>query len=251
MARYTPSKKSPSQYLVMGKNCIHEVWLSQKKRIRRLYTSLNLSRNVEPWIAEMARCVETQIVSEEQLSRLVRSDSHQQMVAELTPRPGLCLDDFLAASTHKEKSLVLLLDSIFDPQNLGALLRAAECFGVDAVVWSKNRGVDITPVVTKASVGASELVPLIKVSNLAQTAERLRKHDYQILAAALGDGAIPLDSYARHDKVVLMVGSEGRGLQPLLLKTADQILFIPMQGRIQSLNVSQATSIFLERLASC
>lgn len=235
----------------MGKNCIHEVWLSQKERIRKLYTSLNLQRQVEPWIAEMAARVETRTLSEEQLSRLVHSDSHQQLVAELSPKSPLLLDDFLASAARKEKSLVLLLDSIFDPQNLGALLRAAECFGVDAVVWSKNRGVDITPVVTKASVGASELVPLIKVSNLAQTAERFQKSDYQILAAALGDGAIPLERYTRQDKVVLMVGSEGKGLQPLLLKRADEILYIPMQGRIQSLNVSQATSIFLAKLSSC
>ena len=138
-----------------------------------------------------------------------------------------------------------MLDSIMDPHNFGAILRAAECFGVDAVLWSKNRGCDITPVVAKVSVGASELLPLVPVSNLAQALERLKDAGVWSIAADVSPEAQPIDQFEFPTKSLILLGSEGEGLQPLLLREAEFKITIPLHGKIDSLNVSQAAAVML------
>ena len=138
-----------------------------------------------------------------------------------------------------------MLDSIFDPQNFGSLLRSAECFGVDGVIWSKNRGCELTPVVSKASVGASELLPLLCVSNLAETMRKFKKNGFWIVTAEIGEEAKSLDSFDFPEKTLLIMGSEGKGVQKLLSKEADSKVYLPMYGQIDSLNVSQAASVLL------
>ena len=158
-------------------------------------------------------------------------------------RDELPLKEFL--STTPEKSLVVMCDSITDPQNFGAILRACECFGVDALVFSKNRNVGITPVVSKVSVGGSELVPLIAVSNLVDTLKKFQDVGYFSVAAECHERSQSLYNFEFPSQTVLIIGAEGKGIQPLLSKKADYHLEIPMQGRIDSLNVSQATAVFL------
>ena len=139
----------------------------------------------------------------------------------------------------------MLLDSIFDPQNVGAILRSCECFGVDAVIISKIRGCSITPTVTKTSVGATELVPIAEVSNLTTTIEKFQKAGYWAVTAEISDKAIPLNTFEYPEKTVLILGSEGKGVQKIISKKADFHVFIPMLGRIDSLNVSQAAAVFM------
>ncbi len=210
----------------MGKHCIEEVQKHSPNRILKLYSS---------------RKGEGEYRSASELSKLVGSDSHQGIVAEVKRREPLPLKTFLA----EEHSFVLMCDSIADPHNFGAILRAAECFGVDAVVYSKNRNVALTPVVSKVSMGASELVPLIEVSNLADTLKKLQDGGFWAVAAEVKEGAQPLGQFTYPEKTVLILGAEGRGVQPLLSKRADMSVYIPMKGQIDSLNVSQATAVLL------
>ncbi|MCP5504641.1 MAG: 23S rRNA (guanosine(2251)-2'-O)-methyltransferase RlmB [Chlamydiales bacterium] len=149
------------------------------------------------------------------------------------------------SKTAPEKSLVLMCDAIQDPQNFGSILRAAECFGVDAVIYSTNRNVALTPVVSKASVGASEIVPLIPVSNLVDTLKKFQDAGYFSVATEISDKAEALDSFVFPEQTLLMIGAEGPGIQPLLSKKSDFHLYIPMKGSIDSLNVSQATAVLL------
>ena len=136
-----------------------------------------------------------------------------------------------------------MLDSIFDPQNVGAILRAAECFGADAIITSKNRGCPMTPTVSKASAGASAFVPHVEVSNLADSAQRLQNEGFTLVVADM-DGD---ENAVWPDKLLLVMGSEGTGVQPLLKKRADLIVRIPMYGKIASLNVAQACAVLLDR----
>ena len=128
---------------------------------------------------------------------------------------------------------------------MGALIRVASCFSLTAVLFSKNRGSLITPVVTKASMGATELIDLIKVSNLAESIKSLKDNNFEIVVADMDENASNLFDFNFREKTALIVGSEGVGVRKLHKKLADHIVKIPMPGKIKTLNVSQAASIFL------
>ncbi len=217
----------------MGKNCVQEVLQHDPDRIVQIYTA-----KPGPF--------EGRVVSNKELFRMVESESHQGVVAEVKPRSFGNLKSLL---DRDEDGVILMLDSIFDPQNLGACIRSAECFGVLAVVWSKNRGADLSPTVSKASAGASELVELIKVSNLVEAAKQCKEAGFEAVAASVDTGAIPIKEHRPSKKTLIVMGSEGKGVQPLLLKQMDQTLYIPMKGKIDSLNVAQATAVFLSAVS--
>jgi len=224
--------------LIMGKNCLKEVLKAKPKRIQKIFAA----KESDP-IVRQARSIgiSIQLTSKERLSAMVGSESHQGIVARLKERPFLDFKQLL----KEESSLIVMCDGITDPQNFGAILRSAECFGVNAVIFSKNRSVEVTPVVTKASVGASELVPLVAVSNLAEAVSRLKEAGYQVIATDVSEKAEELSSCTFSEKTVLILGAEGKGIQPLLKKRADRHVMIPLSGQITSLNVAQATSILL------
>lgn len=229
--------------LIMGIHSIQEVLKHAPERLLRVYTVKKEHELVRA--CEKAR-VAVSIVSNHELNRMVDSDSHQSFVAQIKDRKYYDVKEFL----EKDANFVLMLDQIFDPQNFGALIRSAECFGVDAVVWSKNRGSDLTPVAVKTSCGASELMDLIRVANLADAVTQFQKGGFEVVAALLDTRAESAYTFKYAPKTVLVVGSEGEGIQPLIQKRADRAIYLPMQGKIQSLNVAQATAALLALKAS-
>lgn len=234
------------QPLIMGKNCLKELLVRRPKQIQKIFTS----KREDPILRQAkGHNIPIEYVTKQRLFTLVQSESHQGLVAALRTRHYFDLKSFL--SKVGTRSLVLMCDGITDPQNFGAILRACECFGVDGVVFSKNRGVDITPVVTKASVGASELVSLVRISNLAETMKRFQEAGFTAIAADVNDQSISLESFTFPEKTLLILGAEGAGVQPLLCRKADHCVQIPMQGQIDSLNVSQAASVLLFKACSC
>ncbi len=235
--------KRPRHRLIMGKNCLQEVIKDAPERLVEVYTSEKKETDLVQSLLQ--RQVKVHFVGKKDLKDLVDSDSHQSFVAAVYEKGQRTLKEFFNEIRHKKKGIVLALDSIQDPQNLGAILRAAECFGVDAVVYSKNRGVDVTPVVAKVSVGASELVPIFKVSNLAETIKQFKEESFQVIAASISESALSLNHYEFSKKTVIVLGSEGEGIQKLILQNVDDIVYIPMLGKIDSLNVSQATAVIL------
>ena len=229
--------------LIMGKHAVEELLLHAPHRLIQLFT-LPSKADAPLVLACQKAGVAVTFVRAEELTRMVGTDAHQSFVAKIKQRAYLDLKEFLA-NLGEENALVLMLDQIFDPQNFGALLRAAECFGVSAVVWSKNRGCDLTPAAAKSSCGASELVPLIQVSNLAETAERFKKEGFEVVASLLDAEAESLYAFTFAPRTLLIMGSEGEGIQPLLRKKSDRAVYIPMRGKVASLNVSQAASVLL------
>ena len=217
--------------MIMGKHAIETVLKESPERIVTIYSH----KEDYPFPVK--------VLSKKSLSELVESDSHQGLVAKVRERNFLNPNEFLEEG--RSRSLVLMVDSIQDPQNFGAILRAAECFGVDAVLYSKNRNVGLTPAVSKASVGASEIVPLMPISNLYDTMRKFQERGYFSIAAEARENSLPLNSFEYPSCTLLIVGAEGNGIQPLLSKHADVHLAIPMRGSIDSLNVSQATALFL------
>lgn len=237
----------PKDQLVMGLHAVKEILTHAPERLLHVFLEQSQDKGRKSEVQELCvtRKIPITFIPFRQLTDMVDSESHQSVVAHVKGRNFLDLKDFLRKKEDKDKSFVLMLDQIFDPQNLGALLRSSECFGVDAVVFSKNRGSDITPVATKSSCGASELVPLIRVANLAEAVSQFQDAGFDAVATLLNPSSESLFDFTFSDKTLLIMGSEGEGIQPLICKRANRSVYIPMQGHIQSLNVAQACAVLL------
>ncbi|MCX5833706.1 MAG: 23S rRNA (guanosine(2251)-2'-O)-methyltransferase RlmB [Deltaproteobacteria bacterium] len=144
--------------------------------------------------------------------------------------------------------LIVLLDGITDPQNLGSLLRTAQCFGANGVVIPQDRAAPVTPSVIKASAGAALHLPVARVVNLANTLDRLKKEGYWIYAAEAHSGDA-IDTVDFERPIGLVMGSEGEGIRSLVRKKCDFFVSIPLEGTFDSLNVSVAAGILLHHIA--
>lgn len=234
-----------SNNYIMGIHAIEEVLVHKNDRIIEVYVSSdeqnmqdrkkdlinNLKKNKIPLIKK----------GKKQISEIVSSDSHSGIVAKIKQREFFDIKGFI----DKDTCCLVALDRIFDPHNLGAILRASECFGTDGAIISKNRGCPITAVVAKSSCGASELLPIIKISNLATTLRQLQKAGFFIIVPDLNEKAEDANHFSFPEKCVIVMGSEEKGVQPSIKKLADFFLTIPMHGKIDSLNVSQAAATLL------
>lgn len=236
----------PRDQMVMGVHALQELLHHAPSRILKIYTVKHTGeRKSEILALAQEKNIPVAFVPLDELTKMAGSDSHQSFVAHVKGREFLDAKEFFKKIGDKEKSLVLMVDQIFDPQNFGALIRCAECLGADGIVWSKNRGTDLTPAAAKSSCGASELLPLIRVSNLADTAEQFKKEGFEVVVSLLDPKAESAFTFRYAPRTLLIVGSEGEGIQPLLQKKSDRLIFIPMAGRIQSLNVAQAAAVLL------
>lgn len=179
------------------------------------------------------------------LERLAGNPHHQGVVLKVAPFVYAELEDVLANhKTSQEDLFLLVLDGIQDPQNLGALIRSAACAGVQGVIIPKDRACGMTPVVEKASAGAVETVPVIQVTNLVQTLERLKQAGCWTFGLA-GEANKDIYQADYRGNLALVVGSEGEGIRPLVRKHCDLLLAIPHYGGISSLNASVAGGIVL------
>jgi 23S rRNA (guanosine2251-2'-O)-methyltransferase len=180
----------------------------------------------------------------DQLTRIARTDAHQGAVAAVRERQFLTVEDLLASRGRFEKKFFLALDGVEDPHNLGALLRSADGAGVDGVLLPERRSAPISGVVAKTSAGASEHVPIARVTNITRSLEQLKKANVWVIG--LDERGTP--DYTDFDfnlDCVLVLGAEGAGLHDLVKKTCDHLLRIPMAGSVASLNVSVAGAVVM------
>jgi len=184
-------------------------------------------------------------INKNKLDRLTKGELHQGIVAEVILPPLLGhkeLIDFVAKVSNNP--LILMLDSIQDPRNLGACLRSANAAGVDCVVVNKDGSAPINAVVHKTSAGAINQLKIFQVTNLARTIKSLQAQDLWVIGL---DGDVKTSIYDINfiDPTVIVMGTEGKGLRQLIKKTCDQLVTIPMIGNVESLNVSVAAGIAL------
>lgn len=151
-------------------------------------------------------------------------------------------------STEQEAPLVLMLDGVTDPHNLGACLRTADAVGVTAVVVPKRNACGLTPVVARTAVGGAETVPYFEVSNLAQTLRALKELGYWVVGTDVGEQSQSLKDFVLTGPTVVVMGAEGEGMRPLVAEHCDYFVEIPMRGYVESLNVSVATAVVLYHL---
>ena len=194
----------------------------------------------------VAAGVAVQTVPRSELEVIAPGARHQGVLAVVRAvsyeRSEKSLPDFLAALT--EPALLLVLDGVQDPHNLGACLRTADAAGVHALIMPRDRATGITPVVHKVACGAVESVPVFRVTNLARTLRLLRDTGIWIFGAS-DDAEVDLYSSDLQGPIALVLGGEGGGLRRLTREHCDHLLAIPMAGQVESLNVSVAAGVLL------
>jgi 23S rRNA (guanosine2251-2'-O)-methyltransferase len=180
---------------------------------------------------------------------------HQGVVARAAGARYAALDDVLRVSVERgEPPFIVALDNVQDPRNLGALLRSAEVVGVHGVILPKHHAVGLTPAVAKAAAGALEWIPVARVSNLVQSLEALKAERLWVVGSAVQGGEVP---WATDLSVplCLVFGGEGQGLRPIVARTCDVLVTLPMRGRVESMSVSAAAAalcyeVLRQRMAS-
>lgn len=206
---------------------------------RLLYFEGTRNERVHALAAEAARQgLPVESVDGFRLDELTGEGVHQGVLVRLHKLPGVDLRR--VARESKGPSLVILLDHIMDPQNLGSVLRTAVAVGADAVVTPPRRGASLTPGVHRASAGLSFLAPVATPQNLAQAVRELKEDGYWIVAADAGEDAQDATVFDWPQKTALILGSEGDGVSHLLRRESDFVAALPMDARVESLNVGVA-----------
>lgn len=216
--------------MVYGRNPVREA-LRGRREVRRVWATTRAAR--EPWLED----VDVQLADTAEIAERAGSDDHQGIVAEVAPYPYVDAAGLLRG----EDALVLALDEIQDPHNLGAVCRVAEASGCAGVVIPERRSAEVTPAVCKASAGAVEHLGIARVRNLADWLIEAKKLDAWVYGAS-ADATVPYDRPDYGGRVVLVLGSEGRGLRPRVAATCDERVSLPSPGRVGSLNVSTAAA---------
>ena len=179
------------------------------------------------------------------LDRIAKGEIHQGVISEVILPPLMNEESLLnSISGNATKPLILILDSIQDPRNLGACLRSANAAGVDHAVINKDGSAPINAVVHKTSAGAINTLRIYQVTNLSRTIKDLQKRGLWVIGLD-GNSQSTIYDVNLTDATAIVMGSEGKGIRQLIKKTCDQIVTIPMSGNIESLNVSVATGIAL------
>lgn len=215
--------------IVYGRNAVHEA-LRGPRSVERVWATKNAARG-EPWLAD------ARTASGDELAELCGSPDHQGVCAEVEEYRYADPASLLAA----DDAIVIALDEVQDPRNLGAVCRVAECAGAAGVVIPERRSAEVTPVVCKASAGAVEHLPVARVRNLADWLRDAKDTGAWVYGASATD-AVPYDRPDYRGRVVAVFGSEGRGLRPRVRAMCDELVALPLLGKLESLNVSSAAS---------
>lgn len=218
--------------IVYGRNAVREA-LRGPRRVQRAYATASAAR--EPWLRD------PKVVEAAELEALCGSPDHQGVCAEVEEFRYADADALLAA----DDAVVVVLDQVQDPRNLGAICRVAECAGAAGVVIGERRTAQVTPAVCRTSAGAVEHLPVARVRNLADYLAEAKAAGAWVYGAATGPEAVPYDQPDYSGRAILVLGSEGSGLRPRVAAACDQLIALPLRGRIESLNVSAAAAALL------
>jgi 23S rRNA (guanosine2251-2'-O)-methyltransferase len=224
------------ELLRSGAEAPGELWIAEGAERQRLAEILRLARQRGARLREAPR---------QKLDRLAGTDRHQGVVAVVSDYRYRELDELLAAARDRgEPCLLVALDGVEDPHNLGAVVRSAHALGAHGIVIPRDRAAGVTAAAAKASAGAVEHCPVARVTNLAQALESLKNSGLWIVAAE-AEAEADLDAVDLTGPTAIVLGSEGRGIRPLVRRGCDRAARIPMSGEVGSLNVSASAAICL------
>ena len=236
-----------SQSYVFGIHAVQSLLDRNPGRIKELFILEERSDQKIQHLVESAKQkhIKVRVASRHQLDHMTHNEVHQGVVADCDALKAQNENDlFEMLEAIEGNPLLLILDGVQDPHNLGACLRSADAAGVHAVIVPKDKSVGMTPTVSKVACGAAEVVPFIQVTNLARTMRELKECGIWLYGAA-GEATASLYQTNLNLPLGLVLGAEGEGLRRLTKEHCDGLLKIPMQGTVSSLNVSVATGIVL------
>jgi 23S rRNA (guanosine2251-2'-O)-methyltransferase len=237
--------KSTEEY-IGGKHPILEA-MRAGRTINKIWIADNAQKHYSgPIIAEAKELgILVQTADRRKIDQMLEGVQNQGVIAQVAAYDYVEVDDILRIAEEKgQVPLILILDEIEDPHNLGSILRTADCTGVHGVIIPKRRSVGLTATVAKTSAGAIEYVPVAKVTNIAQTIESLKKKGIWI-AGADGDAKITVYQNDLTIPLAIVIGNEGSGIGRLIKEKCDFLFKLPMFGQINSLNASVAASVLL------
>lgn len=232
--------------LVEGKNTVLEA-LRANRPINKVLVAEGINQRGMQEIYRLARelGVPVQQVDRRKLDAIAQTQSHQGVIAQAAPKAYVDIDEILAAAAQSPSPpLLVLLDDLEDPHNLGAILRSADAAGAHGVVIPKRHGVPLTAAVARASAGAVEYVPVARVGNMVQTIDFLKGKGIWVAGATM-EAVKPHYEEDFSGPLALVIGGEGKGLSRLVKEKCDFLVRIPMQGRLNSLNAAVSASILL------
>ncbi len=227
----SPEPAAPTANLY-GRNAVREA-LRGRRRVKRIWATAAAAR-------EGFSGAPVTIVEADEITARCGSDAHQGVCAEAGPYPYADAAELLAAPDP----FLIALDEVTDPQNLGAVIRTAECAGATGVIIPERRSAEVTPAVAKASAGAVEHLPVARVRNLADFLADAKGAGCWTYGAAAG-ARTPYRAPDYSEGVVLVLGAEGKGLRPRVAAACDDLVSVPVLGRIDSLNVSAAGAVLM------
>ncbi|GGA88460.1 23S rRNA (guanosine(2251)-2'-O)-methyltransferase RlmB [Ornithinibacillus halotolerans] len=233
------------QELIIGKNPVLEA-LKSGRSVNKVLISDQLNSNAQSKIFQLSKSAGT-IVQKVPKSKLeqITNGNHQGVVAYVASYQYASLDDlFSRANARNEEPFFIILDELEDPHNLGSILRTADATGAHGVIIPKRRSVGLTATVAKTAAGALEHIPVVRVTNIANTIDELKKNNVWVVGTEAEatedfrrlDGAIP---------IAVVIGNEGKGMSRLVREKCDWTVSLPMKGQVSSLNASVACSLLL------
>jgi 23S rRNA (guanosine2251-2'-O)-methyltransferase len=228
--------------IVYGRQPVRELLAAARRPVAAVWATRNAAR--EPWLAGAT----VHLADAGALSARAGTDAHQGLCAQTTGYPYVGSTELLQPSTgsgpsRRVEGLVVALDEVQDPQNLGAIARTAECAGARGLVVPERRSAEVTPAACKASAGAVEHLRIARVRNMADFLSEAKAAGWWCYGADAGGRHYPEVDFA--GGVVLVLGAEGKGLRPRVAKSCDALIALPIRGRIASLNVSAAAAALM------
>ncbi len=185
-------------------------------------------------------------VNAQVLANLTKTKLHQGVALKCGELNTWDLQTFVDQMPTRERGLLIALDQVEDPQNMGAIIRSAAFLGASGLITLKKHSAPLTATVSKASAGALEYFPIISINNLSESLQWLKKMGFLVIGSTLGDNSVDFTSAPKTDLMVLVMGNEGQGLRSLTQKRCDQLVHIPGKPHTESLNVSAAAAILIQ-----
>lgn len=232
--------------MLEGRNAITEALRSGRTVDKVFIAAGDTDRNLAR-LAAMAKEAGAVVVpvDRRKLDQMSQTRAHQGIIAQVAAHAYATLDEvFRTARDRGEEPLIVVCDELSDPHNLGAILRSAECAGAHGVVIPKRRSVALTPVVAKASAGAVEYVPVVRVANIAAALKEMQERGVWVYGTA-ADGEKEIYDADLKGATAIVIGNEGDGMGRLVRQTCDILVRVPMKGKISSLNASATAAILL------
>ncbi|WP_207481450.1 23S rRNA (guanosine(2251)-2'-O)-methyltransferase RlmB [Arenibaculum pallidiluteum] len=247
-----PARAAGGNALLFGIHPVAAAWTNPERRIRRLLATEAALEALAPALAEAAAKGLSRPApgrtDRATLDRMLPDAVHQGAVLDAAPLPELDLADLIRAGAARERDVLVLLDQVTDPHNVGAILRSAAAFGASGVVLPDRNAPEVTGTLAKSASGALEVVPLVRVVNLARALTELRDGGYWCVGLD-ESGPATLAETRLDGRVAIVLGAEGSGLRRLTMERCDAVARLPTRGPIGSLNVSNAAAVALYEIA--